>query len=111
MTEPRLKTAIWVQALVRQVEVAGATAIVLRKGDGDGGAVLLKLTDRATCTVLAQTHDPAGGRAWIKGTGPTPVDDATADAYIARAWARDPDLWVVEIDDPKRRFAFSGRVL
>lgn len=100
-----LKTEIWVAALIRRAETAGAFAAVAAKGDPTAGAVVVKvnvLNGRARLAVPA--IDGEGARAWInplaneadaEGTVPEPE----ADAYAARRRARDPDLWVVEVED------------
>jgi hypothetical protein len=41
-----LSTDIWVGALIRRAELAGAFATVLRKGDPRAGSVLVKVLDR-----------------------------------------------------------------
>ena len=110
--DPRLKTELWVLATVRRCTVENVPCTVARRGDRDAGAVLLKINRFAAgCSVLAQSRALDGELVWTRGTGPEPVDEAAADAYIARQIKRDPDLWVVEIEDRQDRKPFDGRIV
>ncbi|GBQ28312.1 DUF1491 family protein [Gluconacetobacter azotocaptans] len=101
MTEARLRTGLWAAAVIRHANQTGHPAMVLRRGDADAGGVLAVLLGRdGRLSVLGQTRAPDGRPAWIRGTGADPVDQQTADAYIARQVGRDPDLWVLEFDAP-----------
>lgn len=99
--QARLSAQLWVDALVRRVNVAGASAFVLQKGDAERGDVLLKVArlDR-TASLYTPTINMEGERIFldliVQGVGP---DETDIDAYITRARQRDSDLWVVEIED------------
>jgi GMP synthase (glutamine-hydrolysing) len=108
----RLKTRFQVQAAVRAGTVQNIPVMVARRGDEDAGVILLKLNrSDLGCEVLAQTRSGGGELAWQRVTGPAPVPEAEADAYIARAVTRDPDLWVIEIEDRAARPLFPGAIL
>jgi hypothetical protein len=112
MTEPRLKTSIWVAALIRRYDMEGVPVAVARRGDADSGAVILKMNRReAGCLALVQARIAAGELVWMRATGETPVPESECDAYVAKAVSRDPDLWVVEIEDRQGRQFFEGRVV
>jgi hypothetical protein len=110
--EPRLKTGIVVQAALWLATQQAIPMVVARRGDADAGAILIKLNQlEHGFTILAQTRTLEGELAWLRATGAEPVAEQTADAYIARQVKRDPDLWVVEIEDRAGRTLFGGRIL
>ena len=105
-----LSTDIWVSALIRRAELAGAFAVVARKGDPRAGAVLVKALDRraGTARLYAEATRGDGERVWMQ---PVPSDaEAELDAYVERARRIDPDLWVVEIDDVQGRHFLTEAV-
>jgi hypothetical protein len=111
MPEPRVKARLWVQMALRLGDIDGRPGMVLRKGDPDAGGVLVVLRNRDECTVLSQTRTAAGALAWLRGTGPAPVEEETANAYIARRVKVDPDLWVLEFDAPDLTPPFEAILL
>lgn len=112
MADDRLPTDLWVRAHIRRCIVDGIPATVVRKGDITGGAVLLKVNQlEQGCRVLTQTRDLDGRSGWLPALNGALVPEAEADGYIARAIRRDPDLWVIEIEDRQGRHPFDGKIL
>ena len=108
----RLPTHLWVMAHLRHCHGLGVPATIARKGDPMGGLVILKLNQLgAGCRVLSQTRDLDGALAWIGGLDGALVPEREADAYIARQRARDPDIWVVEIEHREGWHPFEGKRL
>lgn len=95
------KTDFWVSALLRRAAVGGAFGAIVRKGDVDGGAVLVKV---ATMNGRARLYGPAlngeGERVWLDlSVGKLGDAEADVDAYARKSAETDPDLWIVEIED------------
>ena len=107
-----LTTGLWVSAQVRLCDRAFIPATVVRRGDPDAGTVLLKVNRfEAGVTVFTQASTLDGEPAWSRGTGPKPVTEPEADAYIARQVDRDPDVWVVEIEDRRGTYVIDGKIV
>ncbi|PHR94335.1 MAG: hypothetical protein COA69_01700 [Robiginitomaculum sp.] len=96
-----LKTSIWASALLRRAEVGGAYAMLLQKGDGDAGAVLVKVCTLDGQAVLYRPiRNMRGDRVWLpKG----PLPESEIDGLITKRKKTDPDVWVVEIEDREGR--------
>ncbi|MFG1416370.1 DUF1491 family protein [Xanthobacter sp. V0B-10] len=105
----RLKSGIFVSALLRRAQVEGAFGVIGRRGAEEAGAVFVKVT-------------PMDGTAALYGPAPQTVFDeampadrlfrvlvppgsseADADARMAKEIRFDPDLWLVEIEDRQGR--------
>ena len=97
----RLKTDIWVSALMRRAVSSGAFAVVAKRGDRDAGTVLLTVRTRDGRVKLYQAATNMDGqRIWHEGEAGAARD---IDAVITKRSERDMDLWVVEIDDREGR--------
>lgn len=106
--EAKLKSGIWVSAYRRQCELRHVPCVTVARGDDDAGAVLLKMNNLAgSVIVLGQATNIDGRRVWRALTGEIPVEEPQADDLIARERGRDPDIWVLEIEDPKMDFALD----
>ncbi len=111
MAEPRVKAGLWVQVALRLGNAAGRYGAVLRRGDADAGGILVVLRGREGLVVLSQVRTGDGPVAWLRATGPAPVDADTADAYVARQTRTDPDLWVIEFEAPDLLPPFEAKLL
>ncbi len=102
MAEARLAAGIWVAAYLRRLTLADIPAYVTRHGDDTAGAVLVKcatLDGRASLWAREWDLD-TDQRLWVRLNEGAERD---IDAQIARQTARDPDLWVVEIESRDAR--------
>jgi hypothetical protein len=111
MAEPRLKAGLWVRMALRMADLGGRSGVLLRRGDADSGGVLAVLRGRDGFVVLSQIRTDDAALAWMRGTGAAPVDQAAADAYVARQVRFDPDIWVLEFDAPDLIPPFEAKLV
>ncbi len=102
--EARLRAHFWVQAHIRKCDVAGVPVFVLHRGDETAGSILLIVNrlDR-TVDLFAQITNMEGRLVWMRPLGPGVVAEDEANAYVSKVRSRDPDLWVIELEDPSGR--------
>lgn len=114
----RLKSAIWVAALLRRCTVEGAFAAVRRRGAEEAGAIYVKVSRLdGTATLYGPAPQTAfddarpADRAFVAVLGGgQPVSDGDVEAKLAREIKFDPDVWIVEIEDRAGR-AFLDNIV
>ena len=105
-----LSSDLWVSALIRRAELAGAFATVARKGDARAGTVIVKAFDTSNrrARLYREAFGADGDRLWIQ---PVESDfESELDAWIQRQAGYDPDIWVVEIEDREGRHFITEKV-
>ena len=99
----RLKSEIWVAALLRRCQSQGLYGAVIRKGAAEAGAVYIIINHLdGTCDLLAPAPGPAyddeGERRFVKEfIKPSSLLDV--DTILQRRRKFDSDIWEVEIED------------
>lgn len=107
----RLKSGIFVRALIRRAEVDDAPGFVLTKGEEEAGAIFIKINRLdGFALVLTQARAGDGEAIWMKPLGDW-CAEAETDAYLEKQRKYDPDLWVIEIEDRKGRTFVDEPVL
>lgn len=108
MAEERLRTEILVQAGFRYCEKLLLAAALRRRGDADAGALLVKISRLdGTAALFSRVQSFAGGTEWRRSTGEGWVADEEVEKRLAKEIDFDPDLWIVEVEDPEGRNPFE----
>ena len=103
-----IPASLWISALLRRAQVAGAFATIVHRGDEDRGDVLIKVTRaRGEAALYAPAFNPEGPVTFERLQA---EDERAADETIARRLKNDRDLWVVEIEDRDGRHFLTERV-
>jgi len=109
-------------AHIRRAFTEGATAVVVRKGDNDAGAIFVRTTRADGKSALfgpdlgADGHDP-GERFWRLVAEEDPYDPANPpqnrpiELCLAREIRFDPDIWVIEIEDRDLRHFLEPQLI
>ncbi len=101
MSEPRLKSELWIKAHIRKCGIYNIPVMVVRRGDDTAGNLIIKLNllGKGFQVLKPETDWQTNKRIWRLATGEDLVDEATADTYIDRQISYDQDIWVIEIED------------
>lgn len=110
----RLKSGIFVQALLRRVQAAfvdgGAAAYIAKRGDEDAGGIFVRVSRLdGTAGVLTLFTHMEGDQRW-RVVVPPHTAEADVEAQLARERERDPDIWVVEIEDKQGRHFLQEKI-
>ena len=96
-----LPVHLLIDATLKTLTERGVFYYILQRGEKSSGVILLKMSDRTgICKLITQQRDLDGALQWVPAMEQEKVSESDADAYITRATTRDPDLWVIEIEDP-----------
>jgi hypothetical protein len=96
---PRLASGVLVNALIRRVNAAGGSAMVLARGEAEAGAILVLTLERGGDPRFFERGIGPDGAPMLVRSGPERfADPGEVTDYWQRRRARDRDLWVVELD-------------
>ncbi|RXF72900.1 DUF1491 family protein [Hansschlegelia zhihuaiae] len=102
----RLKSEFWVSAYVRRCQLAGAYALVRRRGASEAGAIFI-VVDRLDRTndlygpALQSEADDVRGRGFERLL--EAVDGLVVEERLAKETRFDTDLWIVVVEDREGR--------
>lgn len=106
--QPRLTTEMQISAAIRQAEQHGIYASILKTGDARSGSILLEIqTGLHRSQLLSRYADIDGEYDWMVISGEGWLDSAASHERREREIARDPDCWVVLVEDSRGRNIFT----
>lgn len=109
--EARFPVHLLIDATLRPLADQGIYHYIRQRGERNSGVILLKLNGLAgKCRLLNQQRNLDGQLGWINALREEFIEESQVDAYIARSVLRDPDLWVIEIEDRAMANPFEGKI-
>lgn len=94
-----LSTAMLVQSAMVMANQQLVSMVLVRRGDHDHGAVLVRLDHPdGTSVIESRSLDIDGEYRWAMLAGDPPLSPDEADARLAKEISFDSDCWIVAID-------------
>ncbi|MDB5704313.1 MAG: hypothetical protein JWN66_1429 [Sphingomonas bacterium] len=94
-----LPSGVLVGAMLRRVNDAGGIGTVLARGDAQAGAILVITLEKGVNSGAYERGIGPEGKVALVRVGPQAIDrNEEMSDYWRRRRARDPDLWVIELD-------------
>ena len=99
-------------AQIKICDLAIIPVVVKRKGDPDSGQVII-IRDLlcGKYEVFLQTIEIGGGLRWRCANSQQPIDDMAVCNILKKEVKFDPDIWILEIEDPGRRYEFDVPII
>ncbi len=104
----RLRSDIWVAALLRRCASANVAAYLRRRGAPEAGAIFVKI-DRLDGSAALFAPAPQsearddGARLFTRAHDADWIESAAVEEKLAREIKFDSDLWIVEVEDREGR--------
>ena len=105
----RVTSEFWAKALVRRVQGAPGSAVVVYHGDDQAGAIYVKVARLDGSAALYSPAPMSFGAEQADGERrfavyfPDGTPEHQVDEHIARQREFDSDLWLIEIEDRRGR--------
>ncbi len=81
------------------MEAAGGFGTVLHKGEREAGTILVILTEKGVnARLFERMPHVETGREWLLTNTQDIENPSLFQDYLDRRSARDPDLWIIELD-------------
>ena len=106
----RLKSELYVQALVRRVQGALAAAYVARRGDTDAGVIFIRVNRMDGTGGVLSLFTNLDGERLARVVLPPGTREPEIDTRLAREMTRDPDIWVIDIEDVAGRHFLDEKI-
>ncbi|MFT9099714.1 MAG: DUF1491 family protein [Zymomonas mobilis subsp. pomaceae] len=99
MSEPRLATHMLIKALLRQMDAAGQSMMILKKGDQEAGGLILMVVEKGIPLFLLERILLENGQYGWGRVGPKEGTEPEAfRQYLEKRQRFDPDIWLVELE-------------
>jgi hypothetical protein len=110
--EGQLPSQLLIDLALEPLNGRGIYYYIRQRGDRKTGVILMKLNRLdGFCRLLIQQRNDEGKMAWMDALKTDLVEEPKAEAYIQRSILRDPDLWVIEIEDREMANPFAQSVI
>lgn len=108
-----VSSSLWVSALVRRANIAGAFSTIARKGDPERGDVLVRVyAAMGDVKLYGRTFSSDDEQTFTRLPEGNPVStEQDCASYIARRIEYDLDIWIVDIEDRDGRHFLTEKVV
>ena len=104
----RLKSEFIISSALRIADSMAISAVIQKKGDPDAGAIFLELaSDRDSVQLLHRRFDFDENQIWECLNKGQPLPAYIISEQIEREITRDPDCWVISVQDNQARNIFK----